>query len=59
MNGVLKLISVLADLLVFIVERVQERKAQASADRIDADPAGEFLRRFKRAQDSNSSSKPS
>lgn len=59
MNGVLKLITLLADLLTFLVEAYRKEKAQASADRIDADPAGEFLRRFKRAQDSNSSSKPS
>ena len=60
MNGVLKLINLLADLLTFLVEAFRKEKAQASADRIDADPAGEFLRRFKRIKDSsNSSSKPS
>lgn len=59
MNGVLKLITLLVDLLTFLVEAYRKEKAQASADRIDADPAGEFLRRFKRTQDSNSSSKPS
>lgn len=59
MNGVLKLITLLADLLTFLVETFRKEKTQASADRIDADPAGEFLRRFKRTPDSNPSSKPS
>lgn len=58
MNGVLKFITVLADLLGFIIEKVRQEKAQASADRIDADPAGEFMRRFKR-QDSSSRTEPS
>lgn len=60
MNGVLKLINLLADILNYLVEEYRKSKAQASTDRIDADPAGEFLRRFKRIKDSsNSSSKPS
>lgn len=59
MNGVLKLINGLADVLNYLVEEYRKRKAQVSADRIDADPAGEFLHRFKRTKDSNSSSKPS
>lgn len=58
MNGVLKLITVLADLIDFLFAKYQEEKAQASADRIDADPAVEFMRRFKRPQDSTSSTEP-
>lgn len=56
MNGVLKLITLLADLISLYIESYRKEKAQASADRIDADPAGEFMRRFKRSQDSNSGS---
>jgi hypothetical protein len=60
MNGVLKLITLLCDLIAFMVGKYREEKAQASADRIDADPAAEFMHRFKRTEkDSSTTSKPS
>lgn len=56
MNAVLQVLALLARVVTACVAAVGRRKAQERFDRIERDPAAEFLRRFRRTEDAGSPS---
>jgi hypothetical protein len=56
MNAAFRVLALLGRLVSAVLDGIRRRKAQERFDRVERDPAAEFLRRFKRGEGSGSDS---